>query len=84
MVDRVLDAPGMACATLTPLVATVLAELPPGAVLELRTDDHAARVGIPAWCRLTRNPLHSTVEGPDPALGLAADHTIFHIVKKEQ
>ena len=34
---RVLDAPGVACASLTPLVASAMRELPPGALLEVRT-----------------------------------------------
>jgi TusA-related sulfurtransferase len=82
--DRVLDAPGIACTSLTPLVSSAMAELPPGALLEVRSDDPAARMGVPAWCRLTRNPLRSTLEGPDPANGLTSDQTIFHITKKER
>jgi TusA-related sulfurtransferase len=82
-VDHVLEVPGMACTTLTPVVAKALAELHPGEVLEVRTDDPAARIGLPAWCRLTRNPLHATYEGPDATRDLAAEHTIFHIIKKE-
>jgi tRNA 2-thiouridine synthesizing protein A len=81
--DRVLDAPGVACATLTPMVSSVMSELPPGALLEIRTDDPAARLGVPAWCRLTGNPLQDALEGPDPATGLSSDQTIFHITKKE-
>jgi TusA-related sulfurtransferase len=83
IVDRVLDASGMSCTTLTPIVSNVLAELAPGALLEVRTDDPAAREAIPAWCRLTRNTLRESFEGPDQALGLDADQTIFHITKKE-
>lgn len=82
--DRVLHAPGIACTSLTPLVSSVMAELAPGALLEVRTDDPAARIGVPAWCRLTRNPLQDTLEGPDPALDLSPDQTIFHITKKER
>jgi TusA-related sulfurtransferase len=81
--DRVLVAPGVACVSLTPLVSRVMAELPPGALLEVRSDDPAARMGVPAWCRLTRNPLQATFEGPDPATGLDSNQTIFHITKKE-
>ena len=81
--DRMLDAPGIACASLTPLVSSVMTELPPGALLEVRTDDPAARMGLPAWCRLTQNPLQGTVEGPDPDSGLASNQTIYHITKKE-
>jgi TusA-related sulfurtransferase len=82
--DRVLDAPGIACTSLTPLVSSVMTELPPGALLEVRTDDPAARMGVPAWCRLTRNLLQDSFEGPDPVRGLASDQTIFHITKKER
>lgn len=82
--DQVLDAPGLACASLTPLVSTTLAALPPAALLEVRTDDPAARMGLPAWCRLTHNPLVHTFEGPDQDRHLTADQTIFHITKKER
>ncbi|KAA0235346.1 MAG: hypothetical protein JJLCMIEE_01700 [Acidimicrobiales bacterium] len=81
--DRVLDAPGVACVDLTPLIAGVMRELPPGALLEVRSDDPAARMGMPAWCRLTSNPLHRSVEGPDPDAGLTSDQTIFYVTKKE-
>ncbi len=83
MPDRVLDAPGIACVSLTPLVSRAMAELPPGALLEVRTDDPAAREGVPAWCRLTHNPLQDILEGPDATTGLDTDQTIFHIIKKE-
>lgn len=82
--DQVLDATGLECASLTPLVSTTLAALPPAALLEVRTDDPAARMGLPAWCRLTRNPLVHTFEGPDRDRHLTADQTIFHITKKER
>jgi TusA-related sulfurtransferase len=81
--DQVLEAPGVACVSLTPLVSSVMTELPPGALLEVRSDDPAARMGLPAWCRLTHNPLQATFEGPDPAMGLDSNQTIFHITKKE-
>ena len=80
--DRVLDAPGLACVSLTPLVSGVMKELTAGALLEVRTDDPAARVGVPAWCRLTGHRLQDSLEGPDPATGLGPDQTIFHITKK--
>jgi TusA-related sulfurtransferase len=54
-------------------------DLQPGQVLEVHTDDPAARVGVPAWCRLTRNPLVRTTEVPSHA----ENQTIFHIAKKE-
>lgn len=77
---RALDAPGMACVALTPLIADAMRDLRSGDVLEVRTDDVAARVGIPAWCRLTRNPLLGAVEDADPA----GTTTVFHIRKKER
>ena len=41
-------------------------DLQPGEVLEVRTDDPAARVGVPAWCRLTGNRLVHTSDRPRP------------------
>jgi TusA-related sulfurtransferase len=72
----------MACIDLTPLIAKTMRDLQAGEVLEVRTDDPAARVGVPAWCRLTGNRL----------VQASADHThtdqttqtTFHIVKKEK
>jgi tRNA 2-thiouridine synthesizing protein A len=74
---RTLDAPGLACVDLTPLIAKTMKELEPGEVLAVHTDDPAARVGVPAWSRLTGNPLlhaHS-IQG--------TTQTTFHIAKKE-
>jgi TusA-related sulfurtransferase len=45
---RTLDAPGMACIDLTPLIAKTMRDLQPGEVLAVHTDDPAARVGVPA------------------------------------
>jgi TusA-related sulfurtransferase len=84
MPGRVLDAPGLACVSLTPLVSKIMADLPPGALLEVRSDDPAARLGVPAWCRLTHNQLQATFEGPDPARGLDRNQTIFRITRKER
>ena len=47
-------------------------------VLEVHTDDPAARVGVPAWCRLTRNPLVYT----DALVHPSTNHTVFLIAKK--
>jgi len=60
--DAVLDAPGQACTTLTPLIKQHLTALQSGDVLEVRTDDPAAREAVPAWSRLTGNPLLSAAE----------------------
>ena len=59
---QVLDAPGLACISLTPLIKQTISQLASGDVLEVRTDDPAAREGVPAWCRLTKNPLLSSIE----------------------
>lgn len=74
--DQVLDAPGLACISLTPLVKLTIKDMTPGAVLEVRTDDSAARQGIPAWCRLTKNPLLDTAV-------LDKDRTTFRIAAKQ-
>ena len=74
--QRALDAPGMACIDLTPLIAKTMKDLEPGEVLAVRTDDPAARVGVPAWCRLTRHRLvHTTADH--------TDETTFHIAKRD-
>lgn len=73
--DAVLDAPGMACATLTPQIRERIRGLTSGQVLEVRSDDPAAREGVPAWSRLTGNPLVGTVEED-------TQHTRFYLRKK--
>ena len=75
---RRLDAPGLACIDLTPLMAATMRDLQPDDVLEVHTDDPAARVGVPAWCRLTRNPLVYSDEHVQPS----PNHTTFLIAKK--
>ena len=57
-----LEAPGTACANLTPLIKERMTPLASGQVLEVRSDDPAAREGVPAWSRLTGNPLVYVVE----------------------
>jgi TusA-related sulfurtransferase len=76
--DRTLDAPGLACIDLTPLISRTMRDMRPGQVLAVRTDDPAARVGVPAWCRLTSNPLLTAIEDRSQP-----DTTIFRITKKE-
>ena len=76
---RRLDAPGLACIDLTPLIASTMREMKPDDILEVRTDDPAARVGVPAWCRLTRNPLVCSDELVSPS----NNHTAFFIAKKD-
>ena len=77
-----LNAPGMACIDLTPLIAKAMRDLQAGEVLEVHTDDPAARVGVPAWCRLTGN--HLVLTSGDPAhTDRPTTRTTFHIAKKE-
>jgi len=76
---RRLDAPGLACIDLTPLIASTMREMKPTEILEVHTDDPAARVGVPAWCRLTHNPLVYSDEYVNPS----PDNTTFFIAKKD-
>jgi len=79
---RTLDAPGLACVDLTPLIAKTMRDLQPGEVLEVHTDDPAARVGVPAWCRLTRNRLvHTSADHLE--IDQPTTQTTFHIAKRE-
>jgi TusA-related sulfurtransferase len=71
----VIEVHGQSCTTLTPLIGQRVRGLQSGEMLEVRTDDPAARDGVPAWSRLTGHPIVSTVEED-------ADHTRFLIRKK--
>lgn len=51
------DAGDMSCGDLVLALRWKLAELAPRAVLKLRATDTGAPEDIPAWCRVTRNPL---------------------------
>jgi len=73
--DAVLDAPGSSCAALTPRIKARIRALASGQVLEVRSDDPAARVGVPAWSRLTGNPLEAVVEDD-------AERTRFYLRRK--
>ena len=57
----VLDSPGTACAYLTPLIKEHMTPLVSGEVLEVLSDDPASRQGVPAWSRMTGNPLIACV-----------------------
>ena len=70
-----LDAPGTACAYLTPLIKESIAPLASGEVLEVRSDDPASRNGVPAWSRMTGNPLVAFVSDDER-------HTRFFLRKK--
>ena len=73
--SAVLDAPGTACAYLTPLIKESITPLTSGEVLEVRSDDPASRNGVPAWSRMTGNALIAFVAVDD-------QHTRFYLRKK--
>ena len=60
--DVRMDLVGQACATLTPIIASRMRELPSGQVLEVISDDPTARSGLASWSRLTGNPMVAIVE----------------------
>lgn len=74
-VAEVLDADGETCATLTPRLKAEMQKLDSGGVLEVRSDDPAAREGVPAWSRLTGNELLAAVADD-------ANRTRFYLRKK--
>jgi len=51
------DAGDMGCGDLVLELRARLATLAPGAVLEVRATDPGAPGDLPAWCRVTKNPL---------------------------
>lgn len=53
----VLDAGESSCGELLILVVRAMKTLAPGQVLEVVGYDTGALEDLPAWCRLTRNPL---------------------------
>lgn len=57
-----LDGCGQTCGTLEPAMKRSMRALETGQLLEVRTDDAAARLGVPAWSRLTGHALVGTVE----------------------
>jgi len=63
--DATLEGLGEACATLTPLIWRRIRHLERGQVLEVISDDPAARDGVAAWSRLTGHRLLETIAEPD-------------------
>lgn len=57
-----LEGLGEACATLTPLIWRRIRKLESGQVLEVVSDDPAAREGVEAWSRLTGNQLIAYID----------------------
>lgn len=73
--DISLNAPGLACANLTPAIKKEMQNLQPGQVLEVISDDFASREGVPAWCRLTGNKLLAEIDESE-------ERNVFYIQKK--
>ena len=65
------DAGDLGCGELVLALRTRLNALPPGAVLTVTATDPAAPEDLPAWCRLTGNPL------------VRMHHPEYHIRRKE-
>ena len=63
--DAVLNGYGQLCGTLEPAMRAQLRALESGQVLEVRADDPAARLGVPAWSRLAGHALLTTIEEDD-------------------
>ncbi len=60
--DLVLDAFDQTCGMVEPMMKRRMNTLVSGQVLEVRVDDPAARLGVPAWSRLTGHTLVATIE----------------------
>jgi TusA-related sulfurtransferase len=60
--DTVLEGFGHTCGTIEPMMKLRMRTLESGQVLEVRVDDPAARLGVPAWSRLTGHVLLATIE----------------------
>jgi TusA-related sulfurtransferase len=61
-----IDASGLSCGQLEPLIAHTLRAMAPGQVLEIRADRPEARDGIGAWVWLTGHTLVGVVEDKAP------------------
>jgi TusA-related sulfurtransferase len=63
--DKVLDAYGQTCVMLEPLIKKHIRGMSSGQILEVRADDATARIGVPAWCRLSGNTLVAMIRDED-------------------
>jgi tRNA 2-thiouridine synthesizing protein A len=50
--DLVLDCRGMRCPMPVIVLGRRIGEVPTGAVVAVEADDVAARIDVPAWCRM--------------------------------
>ena len=72
----VLDARGLTCGQLEPLIAQRLRALAPGDVLEVHSDQEAAEDGIAAWSWLSGHALIAVVREQPP-------HARYYVRKKQ-
>jgi tRNA 2-thiouridine synthesizing protein A len=56
-VDAEWDAGGMGCGERVLELRWLLDIMKPGQIMKLTARDHGAPIDIPAWCRMTGNPL---------------------------
>jgi tRNA 2-thiouridine synthesizing protein A len=61
---EILDCRGQRCPLPVIALASRLVQLPVGAVLRVLSDDPAAAVDIPAWCRLRDQQYLGEAPGP--------------------
>jgi tRNA 2-thiouridine synthesizing protein A len=55
--SETLDARGRRCSLLSLMIAEHIADVTPGSMLEVLTDDPGAATEIPSWCRRTGHEL---------------------------
>jgi arsenite methyltransferase len=60
--DATLDGCGQSCGSLEPQMKLRMRALESGQILEVRVDDPTARLGVPAWSRLTGHTLLAAIE----------------------
>jgi TusA-related sulfurtransferase len=65
-VSDTLEAYGVTCGTLEPLIAQRLRALAPGDILEIRSDMPEARDGIASWVWLTGHALVAVADDEPP------------------
>jgi TusA-related sulfurtransferase len=71
----ILDGSGQSCGTLEPQMKLQMRALESGQILEVRVDDSAARLGVPAWSRLTGHTLVASIDDD-------GHHTRFFLRKR--
>jgi tRNA 2-thiouridine synthesizing protein A len=54
---EMLDTRGKRCSLLSMMIAERIADVAPGSILEVLTDDPGATTEVPSWCRRTGHEL---------------------------